>query len=1837
MGEEMRMKNISGSTFRKLCAFILAFMLMITNMTGLVEVKAAGVPAPTIDKVFYDATTISGAGVHRGKINKQTVRGTIHVILKNGDTVKHETSVTPKSGTKWNINLPKDVTVEPGDTVVAYQEFDGQNSPEVTANAEPSLAYNHKNDLKMPSGDFYLEQYVANIVNDDEKAEALQMLKDANPSFSDKIESVEFSIKGIEEDKRAYYIVNYTDKSKSEEIEAPNLKIVKVTEHSRKYTLEPYSVVSTVIKGKLNGDGPFSDIKVQFSSKLSEADKANFCEGGNCTIDKNSAKFQTIDVNPQTGEFSIDVGENTLELDKVIGIVVKEKHKFATCNSSTPEIAIPKVDVKDPKKLKPEEKEAIVDAIRKANTTPSGKSKLPDGTGDWVGVPAVIQVDDSGNVKIFSGNDVAGNWDPNNDYKFVPETNEDGSYKLKNEAKSKTTLDKPEELVSNLAPDAPKMENKGGNVVVTPNIEVDTDAKKVVVEYEGADGSKKTITATKTDTGWTVDDSNAKVDENGVVTIPTKEVKSETTVTAYVVDDGGLVPEETALDSTKAELKIENKYKVTYDPNGGEGTMPEEEVNVGSKYRIKDNGFKAPEGKEFDHWMIGIEPKNSGEDIEVNNDIVIKAIYKYIINPTASEVETTVGHPVSYKMYKDAIKDFPADLKVEHIEVKEAPDISKTGGTQATIEVRFSDGQFREIPVTVNVKPDPKDKEIEKLNKDIEDLNKQITDLNNTISEKDAKIEELNKKITELEKKLQECKNQCAIDKKKCAEEKEALNKQIQDLTVEKTRLETVVHDYDELIKELRAHQETLNKQITDLKETVKGKDAEIAKLLEKIGGLETKIETLTTENTDLKEKLATANQKITDLESKITDLEGQVKDLTEKLNAKETEIKTLNETITSLKEQIAKLETEKAKDKEVYDKDKANLEKQLQEAKDALTKKETELNKIKEELKTANNDLATEKAKTAGLEEQVKAKDERIADLEKQIEALNKKIEEAGNNNTTIIEKYETTIKEKETLIEKLTSEKAELEKQLATEKAKNENLEKQVADLNTKADKAAEDLNKANAKISDLEKELAVEKEKNKNLTEQLNKITTELENKTKEVETLNKTVTELKEQLAKITAEQAKDKEACEKAKAELQEKLDKANQDLTDKNNELDNIKKELEQAKKDLAAEQAKNAGLDADNKAKADKIADLEKRLSELQDKLNTAAEDLKKANDRILELEKQLTEKETENKALTEQVEKLGKDLETKTAEVKTLTDKVTELEKQVAEKTAKGEADAKEIERLKAELEKLKKQLDDKNTEVENLNKEIVTLKETVKTLEGEKTELTNNVTRLETEVKELKEKLDTANNKILELEKENAGLKAENKALSDKVSNLEKQVEDAKATEKELREKITELTNKITELEKATCDAEELKKLIAEKANLEGQLKGKDELIQELRNQITELKEKVKEIDTLKDKVKELEIKIVNLTNENNKLKEDLNAANTKIADLEKSLEDEKAKNEALEKDKANLEKDKADLENDKADLQDALKKSEEDKAKLKEEKKELEDQVAKLKEELNNCPADATDEINKLKAEIEEKEKLIEEKDKSIAEKDKLIKELQGNLDASDKMIKQLEERIKYLESRPREKEYVYVRERDTSPRYDSRDYDRLRSENESLRKENRELRDKIKELEKATKCDPMSYKEKYVTVFSLDSILYKTFLDEELMTQAEMTDFKGYIKPFISNSRTMLPMRYIALSLGLDVNWDNATRTATFTNSGKYNVLNPTQVSVSADTLEMKDQFGNVINVDSKPILKEGRFYISITNLIKALGGTNGNIEDGVKNTIEWDQFSRRVLVYKYAK
>ena len=68
----------------------------------------------------------------------------------------------------------------------------------------------------------------------------------------------------------------------------------------------------------------------------------------------------------------------------------------------------------------------------------------------------------------------------------------------------------------------------------------------------------------------------------------------------------------------------EKAYTVTFDANGGSGTMPQMTVKEGEKLTLPECTFTPPEGKVFDRWIAG----NPGEKVDVGGDSIIRAFWK---------------------------------------------------------------------------------------------------------------------------------------------------------------------------------------------------------------------------------------------------------------------------------------------------------------------------------------------------------------------------------------------------------------------------------------------------------------------------------------------------------------------------------------------------------------------------------------------------------------------------------------------------------------------------------------------------------------------------------------------------------------------------------------------------------------------------------------------------------------------------------------------------------------------------------------------------------------------------------------------------------------------------------------------------------------------------------------------------------------------------------------------------------------------------------------------------------------------------------------------------------
>ena len=82
---------------------------------------------------------------------------------------------------------------------------------------------------------------------------------------------------------------------------------------------------------------------------------------------------------------------------------------------------------------------------------------------------------------------------------------------------------------------------------------------------------------------------------------------------------------------TKAQHAVIGRTNcfVSFDANGGSGTMERASVAEGAEYTLPACTFKAPDGKTFDKWSVG----KPGDKIKVTDDMTVKAVWKNWENP----------------------------------------------------------------------------------------------------------------------------------------------------------------------------------------------------------------------------------------------------------------------------------------------------------------------------------------------------------------------------------------------------------------------------------------------------------------------------------------------------------------------------------------------------------------------------------------------------------------------------------------------------------------------------------------------------------------------------------------------------------------------------------------------------------------------------------------------------------------------------------------------------------------------------------------------------------------------------------------------------------------------------------------------------------------------------------------------------------------------------------------------------------------------------------------------------------------------------------------------------
>ena len=855
---------------------------------------------------------------------------------------------------------------------------------------------------------------------------------------------------------------------------------------------------------------------------------------------------------------------------------------------------------------------------------------------------------------------------------------------------------------------------------------------------------------------------------------------------------------------------------------------------------------------------------------------------------------------------------------------------------------------------------------------------------------------------------------------------------------------------------------------------------------------------------------------------------------------------------------------------------------------------------------------------------------------LEDQIKDINRKIDEIkkpGDTDSIVkdaealnLANAKSKINEEINKLQNLTNEEKEGFKNSLKEVEKVEEAEaiKKEAESKNKANKEALDQAKLKAKaeigkdklqyLSDTERE-GFEKE--------IEEATT--------IEVVNQVVKKAKTQNAaneeaRLTAE----KLAEAKANAKKEIAKDKL-QDLSD--TERQGFEKEIEEATTITGVNQVVE-------KAKAKNAANEEARLTAeklAEAKANARKEIAKEKLKDLSDTDRQGFEKEIEEATsidLVNQVVKRAKDKNqenknAKDALNKAKADTLAEIEKmEFLDPTDKNDFKKKvNLAKDTNEVVDIQKAAEarnaDKKAEKEE-NDKIEKAKEALKNLEENENPSASEIQNVQSLIDQLK---DGETKKGLQKSLDPIKAANELKLLKDdairEVKNLTNIDELKEAFIQEINEaKDKNSVNEI--LNRAKKQSQELTTLIAEKDKTAEKIKGLENLNEEERSGFLAELETVTSLDRLKNLCLKANKKDANKLL-NSKSLEDLTEDERKAAEKKiEEAETEEAIKTIIEeaKGQATINKEAA------KSLEDAKK------AAIKligadkmpelssEERKGLEDRIEK---------ATSPEEVKKIQAEASSINSSREKEKNLYKTKDKAEKELDNLSDLSVRDLQIFKDKISKAGS---QEEVERILE-------EAKNQDLINKNNKIMEEREREnRREESKayfwfnsfpkhqaeaEKVKVTPQAPIfKQKEKLETKkFVYKFVIGKTKFTEnnDGLNQAKELD----VAPFIENGRTMLPLRAIAESIGIKVDWEKSTRTAIFTNGDLV-----ARIQIDGNKVILSD--GRLIVLDAKPKIVKGRIVLPITNVSQIFGLTNGNTNDGKKNDIEWDNETKSVII-----
>lgn len=189
----------------------------------------------------------------------------------------------------------------------------------------------------------------------------------------------------------------------------------------------------------------------------------------------------------------------------------------------------------------------------------------------------------------------------------------------------------------------------------TPVIGTDLSTAEVTYDKD-APATALSITASVTDGGtlsyqWykngaaSTDGAQAIGSETGASYTPATSAAGTTYYYCVITNtkDGQTATTISAIAKITVNDPAPTTYTVTYDANGGNGTM-NAATGIYGDYTLPTCTFTAPAGKQFKAWSVGSEEKAAGAVIAVSADITVTALWEDIsYSITGSVTDTSAG------------------------------------------------------------------------------------------------------------------------------------------------------------------------------------------------------------------------------------------------------------------------------------------------------------------------------------------------------------------------------------------------------------------------------------------------------------------------------------------------------------------------------------------------------------------------------------------------------------------------------------------------------------------------------------------------------------------------------------------------------------------------------------------------------------------------------------------------------------------------------------------------------------------------------------------------------------------------------------------------------------------------------------------------------------------------------------------------------------------------------------------------------------------------------------------------------------------------------------------